>query len=193
MTLDHDIVCAEQDIIVKELELKILNGINNINTTILQMQKDINQYEDLGFEVNDLKSFTNNYPFQISFDEFSELNCWGSDGDEEFLNKEPLPQNTVEKHLNKIGFNEVHTGGGCTGYEKNYADYRVLLTDGNAEKPVKLTQKVCITIDDNDGNLKYCNHDDTEKHNSRLYNIIVNQIDKRLIDDLILTMRGEKW
>jgi len=192
MTLDHDIVCAEQDIIVKELELKILNGINNINTTILQMQKDINQYEDLGFEVNDLKSFTNNYPFQISFDEFSELNCWGSDGDEEFLNKEPLPQNTVEKHLNKIGFNEVHTGGGCTGYEKNYADYRVLLTDGNAEKPVKLTQKVCITIDDNDGNLKYCNHDDTEKHNSRLYNIIVNQIDKRLIDDLILTMRGEK-
>ena len=192
MTLDHDIVCAEQDIIVKELELKILNGINNINTTILQMQKDINQYEDLGFEVNDLKSFTNNYPFQISFDEFSELNCWGSDGDEEFLNKEPLPQNTVEKHLNKIGFNEVHTGGGCTGYEKNYADYRVLLTDGNAEKPTKLTQKVCITIDDNDGNLKYCNHDDTEKHNSRLYNIIVNQIDKRLIDDLILTMRGEK-
>ena len=191
MTLDHDIVCAEQDIIVKELELKILNGINNINTTILQMQKDINQYEDLGFEVNDLKSFTNNYPFQISFDEFSELNCWGSDGDEEFLNKEPLPQNTVEKHLNKIGFNEVHTGGGCTGYRKNYADYRVLLTDGNAEKPVKLTQKVCITIDDNDGNLKYCNHDDTEKHNTHLYNIIVNQIDKRLIDDLILTMRGK--
>jgi len=192
MTLDHDIVCAEQDIIVKELELKILNGINNINTTILQMQKDINQYEDLGFEVNDLKSFTNNYPFQISFDEFSELNCWGADGDEEFLNKEPLPQNTVEKHLNKIGFNEVHTGGGCTGYEKIYPNYRVLLTDGNAEKPVKLTQKVCITIDDNDGNLKYCNHDDTEKHNTHLYNIIVNQIDKRLIDDLILTLRGEK-
>jgi hypothetical protein len=188
MTLDHDIVCAEQDIIVKELELKILNGINNINTTILQMQKDINQYEDLGFEVNDLKSFTNNYPFQISFDEFSKLNCWGSDGDEEFLNKEPLPQNTVEKHLNKIGFNEVHTGGGCTGYEKIYPNYRVLLTDGNAEKPVKLTQKVCITIDDNDGNLKYCNHDDTEKHNTHLYNIIVNQIDKRLIDDLIITM-----
>ena len=187
MTLDHDIVCAEQDIIVKELELKILNGINNINTTILQMQKDINQYEDLGFEVNDLKSFTNNYPFQISFDEFSELNCWGSDGDEEFLNKEPLPQNTVEKHLNKIGFNEVHTGGGCTGYEKIYPNYRVLLTDGNAEKPTKLTQKVCITIDDNDGNLKYCNHDDTEKHNTHLYNIIVNQIDKKLIDDLIST------
>ena len=191
MTLDHDIVCAEQDIIVKELELKILNGINNINTTILQMQKDINQYEDLGFEVNDLKSFTNNYPFQISFDEFSELNCWGSDGDEEFLNKEPLPQNTVEKHLNKIGFNEVHTGGGCTGYEKIYPNYRVLLTDGNAEKPVKLTQKVCITIDDNDGNLKYCNHDDTEKHNTHLYNITVNQIDKRLIDDLIITMGGK--
>ena len=97
MTLDNDIVCAEQDNIGKELELKILNGINNINTTILQMQKDINQYEDLGFEVNDLKSFTNNYPFQISFDEFSELNCWGSDGDEEFLNKEPLPQNTGDK------------------------------------------------------------------------------------------------
>ena len=191
MTLDHDIVCAEQDIIVKELELKILNGINNINTTILQMQKDINQYEDLGFEVNDLKSFTNNYPFQISFDEFSELNCWGSDGDEEFLNKEPLPQNTVEKHLNKIGFNEVHTGGGCTGYEKIYPNYRVLFTDGNAEKPVKLTQKVCITIDDNDGNLKYCNHDDTEKHNTHLYNITVNQIDKRLIDDLIITMGGK--
>ena len=91
MSLDNDITCTEKDLIIKELELKILNGINKINTTIFEMQKNINEYEDLGFEVNDLKSFTNNYPFQISFDEFHELNCWGSDGDPEYLNKQPEP------------------------------------------------------------------------------------------------------
>jgi len=193
MTILNEIENAKEEFNSKRIELEILQSIDTINNTIFKMQRLINEYEyEHGKDINDIKSFTSNYPFQISFDEFSVVNCWGSDGDEEFLNKEPLPQNTVEKHFKKIGFNEVHTGGGCTGYEKIYPNYRVLLTDGNAEKPVKLTQKVCITIDDNDGNLKYCNHDDTEKHNTHLYNIIVNQIDKKLIDDLILTLRGEK-
>ena len=78
MSLDNDITCTEQDLIIKELELKILNGINKINTTIFEMQKNINEYEDLGFEINDLKSFVNNYPFQISFDETLPITYYSS-------------------------------------------------------------------------------------------------------------------
>ena len=95
---DHNEI--DRDIYYNKIELKILKSINKINQEIFTIQESIIDYEQFGQkQINDFKPFLRNYPFQISFDEFSPSNYWGCEGDEEFLNNPPTREK--EKELNE--------------------------------------------------------------------------------------------
>ena len=90
----------DRDIYYNKIELKILKSINKINQEIFSIQESIIDYEQFGQkQINDFKPFLRNYPFQFSFDEFSPLNYWGCEGDEEYLNNPPTRKE--EKEINE--------------------------------------------------------------------------------------------
>jgi len=90
----------DREIFYKDLELNILKSMQKINDQIFTIQELIIEYEQFGQkEINDFKPFVRNYPFQISFDEFSPSNYWGCEGDEEFLNNPPTREK--EKEINE--------------------------------------------------------------------------------------------
>jgi len=90
----------DREIFYKDLELNILKSMQKINDQIFTIQELIIEYEQFGQkEINDFKPFVRNYPFQISFDEFSPSNYWGCEGDEEYLNNPPTREK--EKELNE--------------------------------------------------------------------------------------------
>ena len=99
----------DREIFYKDLELNILKSMQKINDQIFTIQELIIEYEQFGQkQINDFKPFLRNYPFQISFDEFSPSNYWGADGDEEFLNNPPTKEKEKEliekKWVTKIFF-----------------------------------------------------------------------------------------
>tara|TARA_R100000654_G_scaffold6028_1_gene16136 strand:+ start:392 stop:958 length:567 start_codon:yes stop_codon:yes gene_type:complete len=170
----------DREIFYKDLELNILKSMQKINDQIFTIQELIIEYEQFGQKnINDFKPFLRNYPFQISFDEFSPSNYWGCEGDEEYLNKHP---STVDEYLNKLGFFSVMTGGGCWGFENNYEKFSILITDGNAQKPFNLNQKICITVTNDDSNILFCNWDD---ENNELYNLKVCNVNKEVIEKIV--------
>ena len=90
----------DREIFYKDIELNILKSIQKINDQIFTIQELIIEYEQFGQkQINDFKPFVRNYPFQISFDEFSPSNYWGCEGDEEYLNNPPTREK--EKELNE--------------------------------------------------------------------------------------------
>ena len=93
----------EKSIYYKDIETKIIKSIDLINKEIFQIQEHIIDYEQFGEkDINKLKEFSRNYPFQISFDEFGISNYWGCEGDEEYLNKMPIKNEERKEEKKKF-------------------------------------------------------------------------------------------
>jgi len=50
-----------------EKEVNLLKTIQVINDNIQNLHSAIEDYENLGFDINDYKPFLDNYPFGVSF------------------------------------------------------------------------------------------------------------------------------
>jgi len=174
--IDDVIFQRQREIGVKEKELEILNKINELNKLIFSIQESVIDYEEWGFDINDLESFTKNYPFKLSlFDYEPHKNIWGNENEEE-------PEIQVQEFLNKLGFYHVNTGGGCTGYEKVISNISFLITDGNATAPDELKQKISLLVSDMDNNVLYSNFD-SEK-GSKMQELRVVDVTDKMISNL---------
>jgi len=58
-----------------EKEVNLLKTIQVINDNIQNLHSAIEDYENLGFDINDYKPFLDNYPFGVSFCEINTM--WG--------------------------------------------------------------------------------------------------------------------
>jgi len=175
--IDDVISQRQREIGVKEKELEILNKINEFNKLIFSIQESVIDYEEWGFDINDLESFTKNYPLKLSLDDYKpNTNLWGNENEED-------PENIqVAQLLSKLGFFHVNTGGGCTGYEKVISNISFLITDGNATAPEELKQKISLLVSDQDNNVLYSNFD-SEK-GSKMHDLKVVDVTDKMISNL---------
>tara|TARA_R110002020_G_scaffold196661_1_gene397645 strand:+ start:159 stop:443 length:285 start_codon:yes stop_codon:yes gene_type:complete len=69
----------EREISVIQKELEILNKIYEFNKLIFSIQESVIDYEEWGFDVNNLNPFIKNYPLKLSLFEYSNKNIWGEE------------------------------------------------------------------------------------------------------------------
>lgn len=62
---------------INETEAKILNKMKQITQSIFELQELVIDYEQYGYDVNEINEFTTNYPFKLSLDEYGPNNQWG--------------------------------------------------------------------------------------------------------------------
>ena len=72
----------EKEIMVIQKELEILNKIHEFNELIFSIQESVIDYEEWGFDANNLKPFVKKYPLKLSLFEYSNKNIWGTEEEE---------------------------------------------------------------------------------------------------------------
>ena len=61
----------KDNIFAKQKEIEILQKMNELSKLIYSIQESVIDYEEYGFNINDLKPFITNYPLKLSLDEYA--------------------------------------------------------------------------------------------------------------------------
>tara|TARA_S200002703_G_C3666796_1_gene204698 strand:+ start:58 stop:585 length:528 start_codon:yes stop_codon:yes gene_type:complete len=147
--LDDSIFITQREIEVKEKELEILTKMNELQDCIYAIQELVIDYEQWGFDINNLDTFTTNYPLKLSLDEYApHKNKWGTN------NYEP----DYEVFLKNLGFQYVDTGGGCDGYQKIINNKKILITH-DAQTPKSMNELIDLGIYDDENSLLFSYYD----------------------------------
>ena len=77
MSLKEHIQNKEETIQINKHELQILKQMQKITNSIFELQELVIDYEEWGYDVNNMKPFLDNYPFQHSLFDYKVDNQWG--------------------------------------------------------------------------------------------------------------------
>tara|TARA_R100000388_G_scaffold36072_1_gene28108 strand:+ start:777 stop:1031 length:255 start_codon:yes stop_codon:yes gene_type:complete len=77
MNLKEHIQNKEETIEINKQELKILRQMEKITNSIFELQELVIDYEEWGYDVNNIKPFLENYPFKYSLFDYKSHNQWG--------------------------------------------------------------------------------------------------------------------
>lgn len=77
MNLKERIQNKEKAIEITKHQLKILKQMEKITESIFELQELVIDYEEWGYDVNNIKPFLENYPFKHSLHDYTPDNKWG--------------------------------------------------------------------------------------------------------------------
>ena len=77
MSLKEHIQNKEETIQINKQELQILKQMEKITNSVFELQELIIDYQEWGYNIEDIKPFKENYPFKDSIFSFNPTNHWG--------------------------------------------------------------------------------------------------------------------
>lgn len=74
----EEIINNKSDTIrINEQEIKILNKMREISQNIFDLQELVIDYEQWGYDANEIEEFITNYPLKMSLFDYNPSNKWG--------------------------------------------------------------------------------------------------------------------
>ena len=74
----EEIINNKSDTIrINEQEIKILNKMREISKNIFDLQELVIDYEQWGYDANEIEEFITNYPLKMSLFDYNPSNKWG--------------------------------------------------------------------------------------------------------------------